>query len=67
MGNGDDRLPLGQYADRLLNDLLALRVERGSRFVEQQYGRIPQNARAMETRCFCPPERLPPASPTTLS
>jgi len=57
---GDDKHgPRARYLRHiLLDDVFALVVECARRFVENENARI---------RCRCPPDRLPPRSPTMVS
>jgi hypothetical protein len=50
-----------------LDRLFGLRVERRGGLVEDQDRRVLQQARAMATRCFSPPESFRPRSPTRVS
>ena len=67
MGDGDDRLAARQLGDGLLDEVLVLRVDARGGLVENDDGRVLRMARAMEMRCFSPPESVPPPSPTTVS
>ena len=51
----------------ILHHLLALIVECGGCLVKNQYFRILRNTRAMESRCFWPPESLMPRCPMSVS
>lgn len=56
-----------QLGDGLLDEVLVLRVDARGGLVENDDGRVLRMARAMEMRCFSPPESVPPPSPTTVS
>ena len=55
------------FGQTRLDLALGLRVERRGGLVEDQDRRVLQNARAIATRCFSPPESLRPRSPTIVS
>ena len=66
VGNGDDGFAPGQFRNGLLDQVLVFRVHAGGGLVQDD-GASFKMAWAMEMRCFSPPERLPPPSPTTVS
>ena len=66
VGNGDDGFAPGQFRNGLLDQVLVSRVHAGGGLVQDD-GASFKMARAMEMRCFSPPEKLPPPSPTTVS
>ena len=67
MGDGKDGFPLCQSGQSLLNQVLILRVYAGGRFIKDDDRASFKIARAMEMRCFSPPERVEPPSPITVS
>lgn len=67
VGNGDDGFAPGQFRDGLLDQVLVFRVHAGGGLVQDDDGASFKIAWAMEMRCFSPPEKLPPPSPTTVS
>ena len=64
VGDQDQGFPLCQRGDRGLEFRFVLRVYTGRGLVQNYDGSM---ARAMEIRCFSPPEREPPPSPKTVS
>ena len=55
------------FANGLADLLFGQRIERRGRFVEhQQFGRR-SSARAIDSRCFSPPETFTPPSPISVS
>ena len=66
VGNGDDGFAPGQFRNGLLDQVLVSRVHAGGGLVQDD-GASFKMAWAMEMRCFSPPEKLPPPSPTTVS
>ena len=67
VGNGDDGFAPGQFRNGLLDQVLVFRVHAGGGLVQDDDGASFKMAWAMEMRCFSPPERLSPPSPTTVS
>ena len=67
VGNGDDGFAPGQFRNGLLDQVLVFRVYAGGGLVQDDDGASFKIAWAMEMRCFSPPEKLPPPSPTTVS
>lgn len=67
VGNGDDGFAPGQFRNGLLDQVLVFRGHAGGGLVQDDDGASFKMARAMEMRCFSPPEKLPPPSPTTVS
>ena len=67
VGNGDDGFAPGQFRDGLLDQVLVFRVHAGGGLAQDDDGASFKIAWAMEMRCFSPPEKLPPPSPTTVS
>ena len=67
VGNGDDGFAPGQFRNGLLDQVLVFRVHAGGGLVQDDDGASFKMAWAMEMRCFSPPEKLPPPSPTTVS
>ena len=61
------RAPLHQLVQPRLDHRLRLGVERAGRLVENQNARLRQQARAIDSRCRCPPESFTPRSPTIVS
>ena len=59
---GDDDLRrLGDIgAEALADQRVGARVDRGGRVVEDRNLRLFESARAMQRRCFCPPETFEP-------
>ena len=64
VGDGDGRPVPGKLFQALLDPAFAFIVKCACRLVQNQDGRVFRNTRAMEMRCFCPPERRAPRSPT---
>ena len=62
--NHDDRLIARQRLDRLLQPILIFGIDVASS--NMTIGAFFSIARAMEIRCFSPPERLAPPSPITV-
>src|SRR5262249_8241039 len=67
MGDDYHGPPLRNLLHVLVNDPLALIVERARRLVEDEDARIADSARAIAMRWRWPPDRLVPRSPTTVS
>ena len=64
VGDGDNGLAPGQLRQGVLDQVLVLGVDAGSGLVQDDDGASFRMARAMEIRCFCPPESRVPRSPT---
>ena len=67
VGNGDNGLAPGQLRQGVLDQMLVLGIDAGGGLVQDDDGASFKIAWAMEMRCFSPPEKLPPPSPTTVS
>ena len=67
VGDRDRRAALGEAVERLLDGALGLGVERARRLVEDSTGGLRSTVRAIAMRCFSPPEKRYPRSPTTVS
>jgi hypothetical protein len=67
VGDDDGAASDEQRRERGLDELLGDAVEVGGRLVEDQDARVLRITRAIATRCFSPPERRWPRSPTIVS
>lgn len=67
VGDQDQGFPLCQRGDRGLEFRFVLRVYAAVASSRITMGASLSMARAMEIRCFSPPEREPPPSPNTVS
>jgi hypothetical protein len=67
VSDDQQRFAAAQLADGLLDVAFVVRVHAGGGLVENDDGRVLENAAAMEMRCFSPPERVSPPSPITVS
>ena len=63
MGDQNARPAFNQRIDRLLNQIFRNRIQCGCCLVKDQLRRV----RAMEIRCFSPPESFSPRLPTMVS
>ena len=66
VGNHNNGLVMGQCLNRPLQFVLILRVNAAGGSSRMMMGAFFSMARAMETRCFSPPDRVPPPSPITV-
>lgn len=67
VGNDEHGAALADVLHVALDDGLRLVVERAGGFVQDEDAGLVNRARAMAMRWRCPPERLPPCSPTRVS
>lgn len=67
VGDRDGCTVFSEFFQAFLDSAFAFVVQGAGRLVQDQDGRIFRNTRAMEMRCFCPPERRVPRSPTKVS
>ena len=58
------RAALRKFRQRFLHVAFAFVVEGARRFVQDQDRWVFRNTRAIEMRCFCPPDKRAPRSPT---
>ncbi len=56
MGDQQDRPLAAQFLEQLMELLVDDCIDIRCRFIKKEIGREPARARAMSTRCFCPPE-----------
>ena len=64
VGDEEDGSAFTELFERVLNAVLGDIIQGRCCFIENQYGRVFRNKRAIAIRCFCPPESLMPRSPT---
>ena len=64
VGDGQRRAAFRQRVQALPDKDLALVIQCAGGFIQQQNGRFFKNTRAIEIRCFCPPDSFTPRSPT---
>ena len=61
VGDDEHRPAFHQPVHAALNEIFRAGVDGGSRLVEDEHGGLATAARAMESSCFCPCERLAPS------
>ena len=67
VGDRDDRLSLGQLGDRLLDQVLVLRIDAGGGLVQNDDGGVFQNGAGDGDALLLAAGDVPPPSPTTVS